>query len=207
MVSLQLGQPQVFSIGSFTRMFCSPLPQEDFAVSSPLRVHSQKEYDECTSCALASIAEDILHKPVDPSFIYKNSKDNKFGISPQAAMQAVIDHGVLCEDGTIEFPFHDYRRVWGLSLRKSMIRTMYNKNKSLFVGLYWQPYWGEGSNIAYHGDKIETFLPHAVKSFGQQKKDDIMYIKVLNSMGEQSGDKGVWLIPDTIKFNFAYELL
>jgi len=190
-------------------MMFRPLPTEDFEVHSPITIFEQKADDECTSCAISAIAEDVLRIPIDSSFLYQNSKDSEFGIKPRTAIKAVLSKGVKTQYGTVVLPFYDYSRVWGFSLFNECRKEMYHNNVSLFVGIQWQPEWTFITDgIVSMVDKWVTYMPHAVKVFGQKNINGIIYLKVQNSEGVESGDNGVWYFPKEVadKFSFVYKL-
>lgn len=184
----------------------------NFDVAEPLRIHNQAKPDECTSCALAAIAEDVLKLPVEPSYIYNNSSDGQFGIIPEQAVKAVINRGVLMEGVTTPvYPFVGWKNPLPWVFRfDSIIRLMKKNNRSIFCGLYWQPEWDTASDGIMTAETQDLkWFPHAVKIFGVTTINGIMYLKVQNSVGTDKGDLGIWYMPREVasKLTFAYQLL
>ena len=184
----------------------------DFNVAEPLRIINQSKADECTSCALASIAEDILKLPVDPNYIYSNSSDGSFGITPEVALNAVINKGVEMEGtSTPVYPFTDYKSSLPWIFRfDSIIRMMKKNNRSFFCGIYWQSEWDSSSDgIMTAKTQGLNWFPHAIKIYGIITINGIIYLKVQNSLGDSKGDHGIWYMPREVatKLTFAYQLL
>lgn len=188
-------------------LFC--LPQEDFTVCEPLEIKNQDKVDECTSCALAAIAEDKLNVLVDDDYIYENSQHDDFGIKPSIAVQAVIEKGVRTKTGSIFHPFAKAKKVWGWSLFNRCREIMFDEKLSLFCGIYWQPEWTFVTDgIVFPVETWMKTMPHAFKVYGQKRINGILYLKVQNSQGEESGDKGIWYFPKEVadRMNFVYKL-
>lgn len=188
-------------------MFFKRLPEGELNIGPILRVHDSIEYDECTAHALGSIAEWKIGKEVDCSYLYRNSKDGEFGISPVMAINAMLGKGIKLETGEVEKPFTKSKRIWGFNLHDAVRRKMSQNGQPVFIGLDWQPYWGDKENIMYRDKEWYTFLPHAMSVWGQTEIDGIIYLKALDSTGEKSGKNGIWLLPRMITIKFAYQLL
>lgn len=184
----------------------------DFEVVKPLRILTQSKPDECTSCALASIAEDVVKAPVDPLYIYGNSADGQFGITPNMAVSGVLSKGVLLEGVNIPvFPFKTERcsLPWIFQF-DSIIRMMRRNNRSVFAGCYWQSEWDVATDgVMKVPAQWNTWFAHAFKIFGVKQINGIMYLMVQNSFGSQKGDGGIWYMPREIasRLNFAIQLL
>lgn len=174
-----------------------------------VRIHTQKRTDECSSCALAALVEHYVQQPVDSSFIYDSSKDkDTYGILPSKAVAAVMNCGVKLEDtGEVIKPFKSYWKVWSwFGLFNALVRVL--PNGPLFCGCYWQPEW-EGSKQGivslpkvWYRTGAHAFCVKDVVTI-----NGIMYLKVQNSRGENSGDHGFWYFPKEVvnKFLFAYQ--
>lgn len=173
----------------------------------PLRIHTQQRADQCTSCALAAIAEWVLKQPVNPDYTYYKSKDHgKFGILPRRALDSVVSDGVQLETGEIVFPFNRYRRVWGWgNLFGAILKAL--ERGPVFCGCYWQAGWNETPYVSLP-DTWETYGAHAFAVIGVIEKNDIIYVQVQNSRGAESGDNGIWYFPSEVvnRFSFAYQL-
>lgn len=186
------------------------LPKEDFEVCAPLEIKSQDRPDKCTSCALAAIAEDKLGVLIDDGYIYDNSIRDDFGIKPSNAIASVVDKGVRTQTGSIFHPFSRAKKVWGWSLFDECREVMFYEKKSLFCGIYWQPEWTFiKDGMATPVENWTKFMPHAFKVFGQKNINGIIYLKVQNSQGIESGDNGIWYFPKEVadKFSFVYKLI
>lgn len=180
-------------------MIFGTLPTEDFEVCVPLRIHEQKELDACSSNAIAAIAEDVLESPVDSEYIYANAKDTEFGIKTSLAVKRVIETGVQIQDGSIVYPFSQSSYIWGWSLFNEARKSMYRDRRSLLCTIYWQSEWGmQEKGITFMTSQWQTFMPHTVKIFGQKKINGIIYLKVQNSEGSNSGDNGIWYFPKEV---------
>lgn len=183
----------------------------DFVVCSPLRIQNQAKPDECTSCALSAIAEDTLKQPVDPAYIYANSTDGTFGVTPTVALDAVIGKGVIIEgnSSSVKYPFTGSRSALPWAFRfDSIVRMLKRNNCSFFCGMEWQDNWSSSTTgIMEMPPQWLTWFNHAFKIFGVKEINGIMYLMVQNSMGTSRGDGGIWYMPREIanKLDFAYQ--
>lgn len=184
----------------------------NFEVAAPLRIQTQTIADECTSCALAAIAEDVLKVPVDPNFIYQNSSDGQFGITADQAISAVLNKGVVPLGETqVVFPFKNSTWAWPWIFRFDSIISLMQKNqRSVFAGIYWQDEWFNiPGGVMTVPSEWTTYFAHAFKIFGAAEINGKIYLKVQNSLGPDKGDHGIWYMPKEVatKLNFAYQLL
>lgn len=186
-------------------------PTENFEVHKPLTIFEQDRADKCTSCSLSAIAEDILEEPIDDSYLFDLAKiDGQFGIKPSHALETLFQYGVKTKSGTICKPFSKAVPIDSWFQFETVRKTMFYNKRSLWIGIHWQPEWTfVKDGILFEVPDWKTYLPHAMKIFGQVEINGIMYIKAQDSRGLKSGDQGIWYLPKEVieKLPFVYELI
>lgn len=85
-------------------------------------------------------------------------------------------------------------RIWGFRNNFNLVRAGMSKGGlSVGFGTYWQQEWNkEKDGIIKSNYQNYKLFPHALKAFGQETIDGIIYLKVLNSRGKSIGNQGVF---------------
>lgn len=180
----------------------------------PYRIHLQNRSDECTACALSAIAESYLGRPVDDEFIYNNTKDGKYGVTPERAIASVISNGIrLLDSGKVISFFDGSRKIRGLNFL--WFPDFFNAIKNalsfgpVFCGTYWQTGWDKNSlGILVHPPVWQKYAPHAFAVIGVTTIDGTEYLIIQNSRGSDVGDGGLFYASQQIAnmFTFAYQV-
>lgn len=179
-------------------------------ISQPLEIKKQAKGDECIPCAIASIAESVTGRLIDPLFTYNKLKDSQFGFVPEQVCQSVISDGFQLQAGGEPVKiFKEFKSVFTFpyffNIFDGIKRVLLTKNKGVLAGCYWQPEWDKKKDgIIDSMYQNLALFPHAFKVFGITEKNGIIYLMVQNSQGKEVGDNGIFYFPESIAKNFQF---